>query len=80
MPECRVGDDDPCCGAASIQKFSGEDLAAEVRRRQQVEDSRRQWEAQAQTKALHAAADAAAEKLHQARVNHPLTLGLCEAG
>merc|ERR1719453_2359832 len=31
----RVGDDDPRCGAASMQKFSGEDLMKEERTRQQ---------------------------------------------
>lgn len=31
----RVGDDDPRCGASSMQKFSGEDLMKEERTRQQ---------------------------------------------
>merc|ERR1719201_3123892 len=31
----RVGDDDPRCGAASMQKFSGEDLMKAERTRQQ---------------------------------------------
>ncbi len=41
----RVTDDDPRCGPASIQKFEGEDLAAEARRKYQQEQLR-EWSKQ----------------------------------
>uniref|UniRef100_A0A8C8RKV3 RIB43A-like with coiled-coils protein 1 n=1 Tax=Pelusios castaneus TaxID=367368 RepID=A0A8C8RKV3_9SAUR len=42
----RVSDYDPCCGPASLQCFTGEDLALTTRRRLQQEQQRRSLEEQ----------------------------------
>ena len=41
----RVSDDDPRCGPASIQKFDGEDLNSQARRKYQQEQLR-EWSLQ----------------------------------
>ncbi|GBF98693.1 hypothetical protein Rsub_11407 [Raphidocelis subcapitata] len=63
----RVGDDDPRCGPASMQRFDGEDLAAGARTEAQMQQARAWWDAQ---RAEHqaAAAAAAAEAAERARL------------
>ena len=64
----RLGDADPCCGVASMQKFTGEDLAEEQRRAQQITANKEAWEAQSQAHLAEAAAASAAEKVAQETV------------
>ena len=64
----RLGDADPCCGVASMQKFTGEDLAVEHRRTQQITANKQAWDAQLQAHLAEAAAASAAEKVAQEKV------------
>lgn len=64
----RVGDEDPRCGPASLQIFSGEDLQALAHLQQRKEEDRQSWEAQARAKANEAALQAAARKVEQLKV------------
>uniref|UniRef100_A0A7S0S1F6 Uncharacterized protein n=1 Tax=Chlamydomonas leiostraca TaxID=1034604 RepID=A0A7S0S1F6_9CHLO len=57
----RTGDDDARLGAASMQRFAGEDLSAADRKRAQMEQSKQWWEEQAAHKAALKAAQAEAE-------------------
>mmetsp|Transcript_39826 Transcript_39826/g.88539 ORF Transcript_39826/g.88539 Transcript_39826/m.88539 type:complete len:368 (-) Transcript_39826:472-1575(-) len=60
----RVGDDDPRIGAASMQKFDGEDLSAGDRKAAQIEQAKTWWETQAAQKAAMKAAEAEQEQAY----------------
>lgn len=65
---CRIADDDPRCGPASLQKFTGEDLQALSSQKQRKEEDAAFWEAQAHFKATEVAKQAATEKAEQSKV------------
>ncbi|KIZ01484.1 hypothetical protein MNEG_6478 [Monoraphidium neglectum] len=56
----RIGDDDPRCGPASMQRFYGEDLLAADRADAQMQQARAWWDRQAAERAAERAAAAAA--------------------
>lgn len=66
---CRIADDDPRSGPASLQKFTGEDLQALSSQKLRKEEDAAFWEAQAHFKATEVAKQAAAEKAERLKVN-----------
>ncbi len=56
---CRLGDDDPRCGPASLQRFEGEDLSIADRTRAQQEQSSEWWQMQQEQHARRKAMDKA---------------------
>lgn len=60
----RVSDDDPRCGAASIQKFDGEDLNADARKKFQREQMQDWFKRQIEERNRAEAAQKEAERYH----------------
>ena len=65
----RVGDSDLRCGPVSLQQFRGEDLECGAERQKQVEENRQCWHAQVQERHQRTLAQAAEEKLYQAKAS-----------
>lgn len=60
----RVGDNDPCCGVSSLQKFAGEDLQIKQRQRQQQAELMAGIDAQRAANAAKQAQEAAEERAY----------------
>ena len=62
---CRVGDDDPRNGPASLQRFDGEDFTAGDRNRAQQQQCADWWIAQQEQHAAQREVDRATERRNQ---------------
>ena len=68
---CRVGDNDPRCGASSIQRFDGEDLGIAGRVVGQNQQCKAWWEAELARKKAEKEADESYKQSLAARVRPP---------